>query len=142
MDTGFETRIDFSALNEKIGLLREQMARVIIGQRQVVDLLLTALLADGHVLIEGVPGVAKTLMAKVLSHLIEAGFCRIQFTPDLMPSDVLGTSVFLPSTGKFEFRQGLYLPIFYWWMRSTARRQRRRLPFLKLWKKDRLPMMV
>lgn len=106
MDTGFETRIDFSALNEKIGLLREQMARVIIGQRQVVDLLLTALLADGHVLIEGVPGVAKTLMAKVLSHLIEAGFCRIQFTPDLMPSDVLGTSVFLPSTGKFEFRQG------------------------------------
>ena len=109
MDTGFETRIDFSALNEKIGLLREQMARVIIGQRQVVDLLLTALLADGHVLIEGVPGVAKTLMAKVLSHLIEAGFCRIQFTPDLMPSDVLGTSVFLPSTGKFEFRQG---PVF------------------------------
>ena len=94
MDTGFETRIDFSALNEKIGLLREQMARVIIGQRQVVDLLLTALLADGHVLIEGVPGVAKTLMAKVLS---------------LMPSDVLGTSVFLPSTGKFEFRQG---PVF------------------------------
>ena len=85
------------------------MARVIIGQRQVVDLLLTALLADGHVLIEGVPGVAKTLMAKVLSHLIEAGFCRIQFTPDLMPSDVLGTSVFLPSTGKFEFRQG---PVF------------------------------
>ena len=109
MDTGFETRIDFSALNEKIGLLREQMARVIIGQRQVVDLLLTALLADGHVLIEGIPGVAKTLMAKVLSHLIEAGFCRIQFTPDLMPSDVLGTSVFLPSTGKFEFRQG---PVF------------------------------
>ena len=76
MDTGFETRIDFSALNEKISLLREQMARVIIGQRQVVDLLLTALLADGHVLIEGVPGVAKTLMAKVLSHLIEAGFCQ------------------------------------------------------------------
>ena len=72
MDTGFETRIDFSALNEKIGLLREQMARVIIGQRQVVDLLLTALLADGHVLIEGVPGVAKTLMAKVLSHLISS----------------------------------------------------------------------
>ena len=75
MDTGFETRIDFSALNEKIGLLREQMARVIIGQRQVVDLLLTALLADGHVLIEGVPGVAKTLMAKVLS------FDRSRFLP-------------------------------------------------------------
>ena len=109
MDTGFETRIDFSALNEKIGLLREQMARVIIGQRQVVDLLLTALLADGHVLIEGVPGVAKTLMAKVLSHLIEAGFCRIQFTPDLMPSDVLGTTVFNMQTSQFDFHEG---PVF------------------------------
>lgn len=109
MDTGFETRIDFSALNEKISLLREQMARVIIGQRQVVDLLLTALLADGHVLIEGVPGVAKTLMAKVLSHLIEAGFCRIQFTPDLMPSDVLGTTVFNMKTNEFDFHRG---PVF------------------------------
>lgn len=109
MDTGFETRIDFSALNEKIGLLREQMARVIIGQRQVVDLLLTALLADGHVLIEGIPGVAKTLMAKVLSHLIEAGFCRIQFTPDLMPSDVLGTTVFNMKTNEFDFHRG---PVF------------------------------
>ena len=136
MDTGFETRIDFSALNEKIGLLREQMARVIIGQRQVVDLLLTALLADGHVLIEGVPGVAKTLMAKVLSHLIEAGFCRIQFTPDL------GLRYFYLLQENSSSGRGLYLPIFYWWMRSTARRQRRRLPFLKLWKKDRLPMMV
>ena len=106
MDTGFETRIDFSALNEKIGLLREQMARVIIGQRQVVDLLLTALLADGHVLIEGVPGVAKTLMAKVLSHLIEAGFCRIQFTPDLMPSDVTGYTLVNFKTGETEYREG------------------------------------
>ena len=82
------------------------MARVIIGQRQVVDLLLTALLADGHVLIEGVPGVAKTLMAKVLSHLIEAGFCRIQFTPDLMPSDVTGYTLVTFKTGETEYREG------------------------------------
>lgn len=106
METTFESRIDFSELDEKINLLRQQMARVIVGQKEVVDLLLTALLADGHVLIEGVPGVAKTLMAKVLARLIDAGFCRLQFTPDLMPSDVLGTSVFLPSNGKFEFRKG------------------------------------
>lgn len=106
MEATFESRIDFSELNEKINLLRKQMARVIVGQKEVVDLLLTALLADGHVLIEGVPGVAKTLMAKVLAQLIDAGFCRLQFTPDLMPSDVLGTSVFLPSSGKFEFRKG------------------------------------
>lgn len=109
METEFGSRIDFTVLNEKIQTLREQMARVIVGQREVVDLLLTALLADGHVLIEGVPGVAKTLMAKVLSRLVDSGFCRIQFTPDLMPSDVLGTSVFLPSSGKFEFRHG---PVF------------------------------
>ena len=109
METEFGSRIDFTGMDEKIRLLRERMARVIIGQQEVVDLLLTALLADGHVLIEGVPGVAKTLMAKALSRLIGAGFCRLQFTPDLMPSDVLGTSVFLPSTGKFEFRKG---PVF------------------------------
>lgn len=109
METEFGSRIDFTVMDEKIRLLRERMTRVIIGQQEVVDLLLTALLADGHILIEGVPGVAKTLMAKALSRLIGAGFCRLQFTPDLMPSDVLGTSVFLPSTGKFEFRKG---PVF------------------------------
>lgn len=109
METNFESRIDFSQLNEKMNLLRERMAKVIVGQKEVVDLLLTALLADGHVLIEGVPGVAKTLMAKVLAQLIDVRFSRLQFTPDLMPSDVMGTSVFLPSAGKFEFRKG---PVF------------------------------
>ena len=109
MEGNFEIRIDFTVLNEKIRLLREQMTKVIIGQEKVLDLLLTALLADGHVLIEGVPGVAKTLMARVLTRLIDAGFGRIQFTPDLMPSDILGTSVFLPASGKFEFRKG---PVF------------------------------
>lgn len=109
METGFEARINFTELNEKVRLLREQMATVIIGQQEVVDLLFTALLADGHVLIEGVPGVAKTLMAKALARLVDAAFCRIQFTPDLMPSDILGTSVFLPSTARFEFRRG---PVF------------------------------
>lgn len=109
MEMNFESRIDFTVLNEKINRLREQMARVIVGQHEVVDLLLTALLADGHVLIEGVPGVAKTLMAKVMARLVDVKFQRIQFTPDLMPSDVLGTSVFLPSSGKFEFRRG---PVF------------------------------
>lgn len=106
MEIDFESRIDFTELNAKIGQLREQMAKVVVGQEEIVDMLLTAVLADGHVLIEGVPGVAKTLMAKVLAQLIDADFKRIQFTPDLMPSDVLGTSVFLPSTGQFEYRKG------------------------------------
>lgn len=105
----FDSRIDFAELDTKIRQLKEQMAQVIVGQEEVVDLLLTAILSDGHVLIEGVPGVAKTLMAKVLAQLVDAGFGRIQFTPDLMPSDVLGTSIFLPSTGKFEYRKG---PVF------------------------------
>jgi len=105
----FESRIDFSDLHEKIEAVRQQLRKVIVGQEEVIDLLLTAILADGHILIEGVPGVAKTLMAKMMSRVIEARFNRIQFTPDLMPSDILGTSVFLPSTGQFEYRKG---PIF------------------------------
>ena len=71
--------------------------------------MLTAMLADGHILIEGVPGIAKTLMAKVMARMLDVTFNRIQFTPDLMPSDILGTSVFLPATGRFEYRKG---PIF------------------------------
>ncbi len=105
----FESRINFSALNEKIAVIREETGKVIVGQRETADLLLTALLADGHVLIEGVPGVAKTLMAKVMARMLNARFSRIQFTPDLMPSDILGTSVYLPASGRFEYRQG---PVF------------------------------
>ena len=105
----FEMRIDFSALNEKMDQIRSRIGEVIIGQRETVDLLLTAILSDGHILIEGVPGVAKTLLAKVLARAIDARFSRIQFTPDLMPSDILGTSVFVPGTGQFEYRRG---PIF------------------------------
>src|SRR6185436_16089058 len=86
-----------------------EIGKVIIGQEQMVDLLLAAVLADGHVLIEGVPGVAKTLTAKLLSKSIAVGFSRIQFTPDLMPSDVIGTSIFNPKESSFQFRQG---PIF------------------------------
>ena len=93
----FESRIDFTDLNEKITRIRERMGMVIIGQREVADLLLTAMLADGHILIEGVPGIAKTLMAKVMARMLDVTFNRIQFTPDLMPSDILGTSVFLPA---------------------------------------------
>lgn len=108
-EINFDARIDLTALSEKVEILRKQIGEVIVGQEEVIHLLLTALLADGHVLIEGVPGVAKTLMAKVLARSMDAHFCRIQFTPDLMPSDILGTSVFMPSTGQFEFRKG---PVF------------------------------
>ena len=91
-----EERTDLTLFNEKIQQLRQEISTVIIGQTQAVDLLLTAILANGHVLIEGMPGVAKTLLARLISRLIDARFSRIQFTPDLMPSDVLGRSQWLP----------------------------------------------
>src|SRR5688572_29741353 len=88
----FENRVDLTALNASVKKIREEIGKIIVGQETMVDLLITSILADGHVLIEGVPGVAKTLTAKLLSKVISVNFSRIQFTPDLMPSDVVGTS--------------------------------------------------
>jgi len=105
----FNPRTDLSALNEAVTQIRTVLSDIIIGQKQVIDFLIVGLLADGHILIEGVPGVAKTLSAKLLAKSIDAQFSRVQFTPDLMPSDVLGTPVFNTKTGDFEFRKG---PIF------------------------------
>lgn len=105
----FENRIDLNAVAGSISKIRQEMKKVIIGQEKLIDLLITALLADGHVLIEGVPGIAKTLSVKLLSKTIGTAFSRIQFTPDLMPSDVLGTTVFNMNKSSFEFNRG---PIF------------------------------
>jgi len=105
----FNQRIDLSLLHQKIQQVRDEIAKVIVGQGMMVDMLVAAILADGHVLIEGVPGVAKTLTAKLLAKVIAADFSRIQFTPDLMPSDVLGTQVYNQKTSQFEFKSG---PIF------------------------------
>ncbi|HPW62525.1 MAG TPA: MoxR family ATPase [Cyclobacteriaceae bacterium] len=105
----FQNRVDLTALNEQVKKIKEEIGKVIVGQETMIDLLITAILADGHVLIEGVPGVAKTLTAKLLSRIISVDFSRIQFTPDLMPSDVLGTSVYNLKTSEFEFKAG---PIF------------------------------
>ncbi|ASB48868.1 AAA family ATPase [Alkalitalea saponilacus] len=105
----FESRLKVQELNHLAFRIRNEIGKVIVGQERVLDLLLTALLANGHVLIEGVPGVAKTLIAKLLAKTINTGFSRIQFTPDLMPSDVLGTTIFNNTSSAFEFRSG---PIF------------------------------
>src|SRR5215216_5482601 len=101
-----EIRTDVSPLTEAVSKIKSEIAKVIVGQEAMIELLLAAILADGHVLIEGVPGVAKTLTAKLLSRCIDVPFSRIQFTPDLMPSDVIGTSVFNPQEGTFSFRYG------------------------------------
>lgn len=108
-EQSFENRIDLSQLSASVQRIRQELAKVIVGQENMIDLLLTAILADGHVLIEGVPGVAKTLTAKLLANVIDVKFSRIQFTPDLMPSDVLGTSIFNLKNSEFEFKAG---PIF------------------------------
>jgi MoxR-like ATPase len=105
----FAPRRDFSYLSTSAEAVKRELSKVIVGQHAVVELLLTALLADGHVLLEGMPGVAKTLTAKLLARTLDVPFSRLQFTPDLMPSDVLGTSVFRPNKSEFEFRPG---PIF------------------------------
>ncbi len=102
----FQQRTDLSVLHEAILSIRREIGKVIVGQDEMVKLILGALLADGHVLIEGVPGVAKTLTAKLVARSVDAGFSRIQFTPDLMPSDVLGTPVFNPRDAVFEFKKG------------------------------------
>jgi MoxR-like ATPase len=105
----FEQRTDLTALNSAVLSLRSEIGKIIVGQDNMVRLIMAALLADGHVLIEGVPGVAKTLTAKLMARSLDVGFSRIQFTPDLMPSDVLGTPVFNPKDAVFEFKKG---PVF------------------------------
>lgn len=94
---------------QKVNEVRTELAKYIIGQVEMVDLLMTGIFANGHILLEGVPGVAKTLSAKVLSKSLNVDFARIQFTPDMMPSDVIGTSVFNAKETTFIFKKG---PIF------------------------------
>lgn len=105
----FESRIDLKPLQESIQAIKQELNTVIVGQHKMIDQLLVAILSNGHVLLEGVPGVAKTITAKLLAKTLSIGFSRIQFTPDLMPSDILGTSVFDLKKSEFEFKKG---PVF------------------------------
>jgi len=105
----FENRVDLTELAASVNKIKEEVGKIIVGQHKMVDLLIASILADGHVLIEGVPGVAKTLTAKLIAKTISVKYSRIQFTPDLMPSDVLGTSVYNLKTSEFNFKKG---PIF------------------------------
>ncbi|MFD1163432.1 AAA family ATPase [Hwangdonia seohaensis] len=108
-DLQFKNRLDLTALQSSVEKIRQEVGKVIVGQKDMVDMLIASLLAKGHSLIEGVPGVAKTITAKLLAKSFSVGFSRIQFTPDLMPSDILGTSVFNLKDSEFEFKKG---PIF------------------------------
>ncbi|MEN1784869.1 MAG: MoxR family ATPase [Bacteroidota bacterium] len=108
-DIEFKSRLDLQELQASVSQIKSELSKVIVGQKHMVNLLMTALLAEGHVLLEGAPGVAKTITAKLLSKSLAVDFNRIQFTPDLMPSDVLGTSIFNLKKSEFEFKKG---PIF------------------------------
>lgn len=105
----FESRVDMSPVFDKLLAVRNEINKVIVGQERMIDLLLVSMLANGHVLLEGVPGVAKTITARLLAKTLDTSFARIQFTPDLMPSDILGTLVFDVKKSDFEYRKG---PIF------------------------------
>lgn len=105
----FENRVDLTALQSKVGVVKQEVKKVIIGQDRVINLLLVSILSGGHSLIEGFPGLAKTLTAKVIAKAIQSDFKRIQFTPDLMPSDVTGTSILDLKINEFVFKKG---PVF------------------------------
>lgn len=107
--SSFQSRLDMVELQQSLGRVKAEIGKVIVGQESMIEHLLVALLSNGHVLIEGVPGVAKTITAKLLAKTINVGFSRIQFTPDLMPSDILGTAIFNVKNSEFEFKKG---PIF------------------------------
>ncbi len=105
----FNSRIDLKNLQEAVGKIKTELGKVIVGQHDMLEMLIISILTNGHSLIEGVPGVAKTLTAKLLAKTLDVDFSRIQFTPDLMPSDILGTSIFNVKNSEFEFKKG---PIF------------------------------
>ncbi|MDO6820490.1 MoxR family ATPase [Zobellia sp. 1_MG-2023] len=108
-DLNFNNRVPLEDLKNAVGEIKNELSKVIIGQENFVELLIVSLLVDGHVLIEGVPGIAKTITAKLFAKTLKTDFSRIQFTPDLMPSDILGTSIFNIKTSEFEYKKG---PIF------------------------------
>ena len=108
-ETNFNPRTDLTEVKESVEKVKAEVKKIIVGHDAIIEMMIAAVLADGHVLIEGVPGIAKTLLAKIIARTISADFSRIQFTPDLMPSDILGTSVFNMKTTEFEFNRG---PIF------------------------------
>lgn len=108
-NVNFETRINLAPLLQSVNEIKAQLSTVIVGQQKMIDQLLVAILSNGHVLLEGVPGVAKTITAKLLSKTLALDFSRIQFTPDLMPSDIIGTSIFDLAKSEFQFKKG---PVF------------------------------
>jgi MoxR-like ATPase len=109
ISTGSPIQHELDVLNEHIRKVKAEVGKLVVGQEKTVDLILAGIFIGGHILLEGVPGIAKTLTAKLVAKTLSVDFSRIQFTPDLMPTDVVGTSVFNVKTSEFTFSRG---PIF------------------------------
>ena len=108
-DTQTENFEDVQYIKEKFSCIKKEIEKLIVGQDEMIEAIIIALFSDGHILLEGYPGLGKTITVKTLSRAIDARFQRVQFTPDLMPADITGTSVFNTKTTDFEFKKG---PIF------------------------------
>ena len=125
------------ATQQLLAHARAELGRVIAGQSEVIGEVLVAVLTQGHALLEGVPGIAKTLIVKSVGRLLGLGFQRVQGTPDLMPADILGTTIFRPGADAFTFHAGPVLPTCCWWMRSTACLRARRRRCSNVWRSGR-----
>lgn len=122
--------VDIRELNDLIAskssfvnMITQGMDQVIVGQKHLVDSLMIGLLSNGHILLEGVPGLAKTLAIKTLASLIDAKYSRIQFTPDLLPADVMGTMIYSQAKNNFKQERSYFLPILFWQEKLTGLRQ-------------------
>ena len=127
---------EIKLLSEKI---KANVQKVIVGKDEVIDLLMIALIASGHVLLEDVPGMGKTLLAKSLARSLDLEFKRIQFTPDLLPTDISGLNYYNQKSGEFVFRPGPVFPTSFWPMKSTGYPQSNPA-FLNAWRRGRLPL--
>lgn len=136
----------YKTLVAKLPLLKKEIAKIIVGQQKSIDEILISLLAGGHCLLEGVPGLAKTLMVSTLSETLDMKFKRIQFTPDLMPGDIVGTEILEEDheTGKkfFKFNRGRFLQTSFWRMKSIEHHQKHKRLYSKQCKNIRLLTQV
>ena len=123
------------SLHPIIEKIINNIEKIMVGKRKETILALTALLAEGHVLLEDVPGVGKTMLVRALSKSIDADYKRIQFTPDLLPSDVTGVSIYNPKELQFEFKPDQSWEILYLLMKLIVHLPKHNLPYLKVWKK-------
>jgi hypothetical protein len=123
-----------AAVAERVREVVQTLGRIVVGKDDVLERILAGVLANGHVLVEDYPGLAKTLIARLLAQALDLGFRRIQFTPDLLPSDITGSFLYDQREGRFEFRQGRSSPTCCWPTRSTAPRRR---PRPRCWRRCR-----